>query len=496
MLVVPTLENLQWRNFPYVTTALIIINCLVYFVVQSGDDKRLGDAYEMSVNSGLFTIEAQAYQNYQKQYEVKEKIPNILPEDVETQVNVWLILDSDVNFQNQLSGGILISTEDEKFHEWSQLREQYDGMVDRVIDITYAFTPAWPSWLTAFTSMFLHGNINHLLGNMIFLFLAGAMLESAIGSPFFLFAYLTVGMAESWMTVPFMTDSAVQSLGASGAITGIMGTYSVIMGMTRIPVFYSFGFYFANGYVPAFVLIFFWTGKEFYYYLFGQPSSTHYLAHIAGFIAGGAIGLAFRMFKGGVGEELFTDVVEEKNNKSAIALEKGLNYLSKFKFQEARKYVSQALRYDPKSQEILTHLFNIDKQHPESNTFQQTAVDLLTMLADNPDNCGKLLRVVRECNKRCPTLNIPTNLMVRIIIRFAGAGEVRDAMHLLNKVMNVSSNHEQIPNCLLLCGRSCLKKSLIPEGQKCFNLLHSKYPDCHETRTAKQLLASVTLDQS
>ncbi len=489
MLVVPTLENLQRRNFPYITTALIIINCLVYFVIQAGDDKRFQDALDLYIDSGLLAIESRVYTDFQQQQGEDVTIPEILPDDRERLYGFSWDITSDTAFQNLLKNGALIRTANEQYQEWRVLRDQYESMLARVVFLTHGFKTAWPTWLTAFTSMFLHGDFWHLAGNMIFLFMAGVVLESVMGSPVFLLSYLAVGLVESWMTVPFSV-SAVPSIGASGAISGIMGTYSVVMGLTRVPIFYSLGFYFGNARLPALLLLFFWIGKEFYFLFLGEPSNTNYAAHIAGFIAGGLIGFCFRLAKGGAGDELFINAAKEQRKKSNAALEKGLGHMSEFQFSKARKSVLQALEHDPQAPDLLIHLFNIDKQQPESREFRKTVVDLLSLLAGNSRYQGQTLDIYKEYIHLCPDSNLPPELQIRIVLQFAAGDEVEEALTVLSEFMCSHPDHLRIPECLLMCGRACFKKSLNDKGKKCLTQLCQQFPDSMEAGTAKQILTT------
>src|SRR5689334_21130335 len=96
----------------------------------------------------------------------------------------------------------------------------YDQFVDR-----WGFTPAQFDPVTMLTSMFLHGSILHLLGNMWFLYLFGDNVENRTGPFKYLIAYLLCGLAGDMCQYAFFPNSMVPSVGASGAIFGVMGMY-------------------------------------------------------------------------------------------------------------------------------------------------------------------------------------------------------------------------------------------------------------------------------
>ncbi len=147
-----------------------------------------------------------------------------------------------------------------------------------------------PVYLTIITSMFMHGGIAHILGNMLFLFIFGDNIENVIGHFRYLIFYLVCGilasLANIYATVLVHANPLIPTLGASGAISGVLGAYLLLFPRRRVTVLF---FYFLTN-VPAIVAI----GMWFLFQLVsglgmlgGQGSSgIAYGAHIGGFIAG------------------------------------------------------------------------------------------------------------------------------------------------------------------------------------------------------------------
>jgi membrane associated rhomboid family serine protease len=149
---------------------------------------------------------------------------------------------------------------------------------------------AIPVWLTLITSMFMHGGLAHLGGNMLYLWIFGDNLEDKLGHARYFFFYLLCGVIASLTHVfsdyLFSENHLIPSLGASGAISGVMGGYLLLFPNRRVTVFFIFTFL----QVPAFIVLGSWillqvangTG-----YLGGnEASGIAYAAHIGGFIAG------------------------------------------------------------------------------------------------------------------------------------------------------------------------------------------------------------------
>jgi membrane associated rhomboid family serine protease len=149
-----------------------------------------------------------------------------------------------------------------------------------------------PIYLTLLTSMFLHGGWLHLGGNMLFLFIFGDNVEHAFGRVFYLIFYLGAGVIASLAQVWAGPDSVIPSLGASGAISGVLGAYIVLFPGNQIRVLV---WYFIVT-VPAIVMIGLWAALQFFSGFASiaetqQTGGVAYLAHVGGFVTGVAVGL-------------------------------------------------------------------------------------------------------------------------------------------------------------------------------------------------------------
>ncbi len=148
---------------------------------------------------------------------------------------------------------------------------------------------------TIFTSMFLHADLHHLIVNMIYLWIFGDNVEDALGHVKFLAAYLFSGIAAATMQSIVEPNSIFPMIGASGAISGVLGIYIVFYPRARIITLVFLGFLITTIVLPAYHYLWFWFLIQL---LFGGislisriPSNVAYWAHIGGFIAGLAIAL-------------------------------------------------------------------------------------------------------------------------------------------------------------------------------------------------------------
>ena len=151
-------------------------------------------------------------------------------------------------------------------------------------------------WEGTFTSMFMHGSWEHILGNMLFLWIFGNNVEDALGKVRFLFWYLAAGVAatalQTFVTLTFGTvrDASIPNIGASGAIAGVLGAYFLLLPRARVLTLIFFGIIFFRE-IPAMWFLGFWIALQLWQ---GGVGTTHpdqtggvaVFAHIGGFAFG------------------------------------------------------------------------------------------------------------------------------------------------------------------------------------------------------------------
>ena len=159
-----------------------------------------------------------------------------------------------------------------------------------VLDIT---TPV-PTWMTVFTSMFLHGGFMHAAGNMLFLWVFGDNVENRLGRTRFIAFYLGAGVAAALAQVYVDTDSQIPMIGASGAVAGVLGAYLVLYPRSRINTLLMLGWFIMMRRIPALWLIGFWSALQIFGGLGSLASpgggGVAYFAHLGGLAAGLALG--------------------------------------------------------------------------------------------------------------------------------------------------------------------------------------------------------------
>jgi membrane associated rhomboid family serine protease len=237
----PLRDNIPTEHFPIVTVVIIVANCIVYFFLQDGflglPDGGAGGNWSV-VDYALIP------------YEVTN--PGDMCEAV-------------------ANGGIVC--------------EGQPG-------VTGVAEPQPSVWLTLFTSMFMHGSLLHIGGNMLFLWIFGNNVEDAMGPFRFIAFYLLGGLAADAAQILVNTGSTVPTLGASGAVAAVLGGYLLLFPRARVVTFVFIIFFFTILELPAILFLGIWILQQalFAYFDLLQPSSegggVAYFAHIGGFVFG------------------------------------------------------------------------------------------------------------------------------------------------------------------------------------------------------------------
>ncbi|HET9738448.1 MAG TPA: rhomboid family intramembrane serine protease [Solirubrobacteraceae bacterium] len=245
----PLRDNIPTEHFPVVTVLIIVANCIVYFFLQDGflglPDGGAGGNWSVADYALI-------------PYEVTN--PGDMCEAV-------------------ANGSTIVC-------------EGQPG-------VTGVAEPQPSTWVTVFTSMFMHGSLLHIGGNMLFLWIFGNNVEDAMGPIRFVAFYLLGGLAADAAQILVDTDSTVPTLGASGAVAAVLGGYLLLFPRARVVTFVFIIFFFTILELPAILFLGIWILQQalFAYFDLVQPTGdgggVAYFAHIGGFVLGL---LAVRLF--------------------------------------------------------------------------------------------------------------------------------------------------------------------------------------------------------
>jgi membrane associated rhomboid family serine protease len=169
---------------------------------------------------------------------------------------------------------------------------EYAFVADRLFAAPLQF------WYTPVTTLFFHGGFVHFIGNMLFLLVFGDNVEDALGHFRYLLFYLFAGILSLLTQMIFVPDFSTPVIGASGAISAVLGAYLVLFPLARVTTLIPIGIFLMPARLPAFVFLAVWAVLQFFsgYFaiLTGPVDNIAYFAHIGGFVYGFAVALVGR----------------------------------------------------------------------------------------------------------------------------------------------------------------------------------------------------------
>ncbi len=488
MFIIPLTGKTSWRNPPIVTIAVILINCLVWFVLQAGDTDKQSEVSEFYFTSGLANIEISHYIAY-RDGRLQEPVESLTEGqlDEETVVQNYLAMQRDELFQQKLKNDEIITPADPVYAEWKDLRTEYEFKRSQLTSLQYGFIPDQKSLLTSFTYMFMHGSTGHLLSNMIFLWIVGCMLEMGLGRLQYSVLYISGGLFAVWLFWLIYMSSTVPLVGASGAIAGLMGAFAVLFGKKRVKIFYSLGFYFNYLKIPAIILLPIWIGNEFYQLFGGGASYVAYVAHIGGLIGGALFGIVCLKFSLGFNKDVIADTPVDEISP---LIEKALKHIAELDLETGRKLLEKVLVREPENTDALTHLFNVYKLDPEDEKFHQVTKKLIFELTRSYNTYEKAHQIYNEYISHTSHPRLSPQLYIQLSIMFAATGHLENAVKILTILLKKVPDSPGVPTALLKLARAYSQKGMAIKGNRCLQLICNKYPESTEARVARESLQS------
>lgn len=167
--------------------------------------------------------------------------------------------------------------------------------------IGYGYTPIEAA-VTLVTSLFIHGGLVHLFGNMIYLWVFGGLVEDVLGHGRYLAFFIICGVIGSLTHTAFFPQSPIPSIGASGCIAGVLGAFLVLRPRARIVTLFPLVVYWAMAEVRAIVFLPVWFALQFFNGFMALAAAARtqtavgiaWWAHVGGFVFGAAVGLGLR----------------------------------------------------------------------------------------------------------------------------------------------------------------------------------------------------------
>ncbi len=428
MLLIPIDRPLDWRNPPLVTLILVLLNCAIYFTWQHDDNAKWDRAEQHYEESGLANIEITYYYRYLHPGNRLAKAPASFAD----QDKNFKEMRQDGIFQAKLHHDEIISSTDEVYTQWKPLRSQYDALLDDVVSYHYAIIPSQPTITGMFASMFLHGSLGHLFGNMIMLMIIGYVVEIILGHWVYLGGYLLAGLAGNALYVLISPHLHAPGVGASGAIFGVVGMYLVLFWLRKIRFFF-FLIYFNYFRAPAVIMLIPMVGWQLYME-FGMQTNINVMAHLGGLTGGVLIAAVAKRFLSQHSKDYIDQDVKTEQYQHAVST--GQQQLAAMNIKAARETYLKLMQDFPDDLTVKLQLFNILKLTPTDPEFHSLATTLLKLSGADRNSVRILHDVFFDyVSKGVPKPQFNPDTLMNLALRFAANEYLEDAEKLVKYLL-------------------------------------------------------------
>ncbi|PIF77210.1 rhomboid family protein [Variovorax sp. 54] len=457
---IPLENKPSWHNPPWMTVLLILLNMIVFWGPQRSEDNGRERAAQFYVQSVLPELELPPFVEWLEKTDPKRgKMARRALRHEEAYPQLLEALQNDQPFLKKLRTDEVVTPANPRFDEWQRERRQYEAMLPP------PFTERWSldqnkgaalkpwTWVTA---AFLHADTGHLLGNMLFLFLFGFSVELALGRGTYLCFYLLGAVGSSLLASWAYAGNGGHGLGASGAISALMGMYAVMYRLRRIRFFYQLFFYFSYVTAPALLLLPAWIANELLQQWMGDQG-VGYMAHLGGLLTGAAL-MAGAMWLGRVKtpETVKSEMVTDDHRfDQHVAAARKLSAAMKFEPACAEWRAAATLR--PGDTDTLRAWFNTARLQPASDDFHQAARRIFRLPATDEDTLAlQHSSFTTYLDQARPGVRLKPDDMARLARRFARIRQFGDADKLCRILLKTAPDHPELADTLSVCANGLL----------------------------------------
>ena len=397
------------------------------------------------------------------------------------------MLHSDARFVTALRQFKIIRRDDPEFPVWRPKHEAYLAYRNKVSSFGYGLTPAYPTWVTRVSHMFLHGSVSHLLGNMIFLFIVGFVVERLLGSGRFLVCYLITGLAAAEFYILLASTSIIPTIGASGVVSSIMAMYVVLFGLRKVNFFYFVFVYFDYVKLPAIVVLPFWIGNEIFQWMTKANSNVNYLIHLGGLLSGLAAATLLKLTSKTLNFDFHDNL--EKQQSARQDLSQVMELLGNLEYDKAHRQLQRLYRQDPDNQELWEPYYRTLKHNPENEDFHEIARKLLSRNVSDKPGADRLHSVYSEYLRIANgKTRMPLSTLSRLARVFSRYGILHDAEKIINTIVKFHADFPDVPNLIFLLAKAFYNLNQFDKYQYYLQFLTRRHPMTAEAHQARLLL--------
>lgn len=487
MLILPLPSAPDWRRPPWVTLSIIVICCLIYLGLQLKDGRVEAEAYKLYFGSELHELELPRYLEHLKQTGRDAEVKKLagLPGRQRDFLTLQYLL-ADAAFIQRLHQNQIVRPDEPLYPRWQQNRARFEATLAKSFTQRFMLRPAHPTWASMLLHMFMHGSVDHLLGNMAVLFIVGYTVEAALGAGCYLAFYILAGLGATAADLLFYSDSYIGTLGASGAIAGVMAMFVVIYGLRKIRFFYYLLFYMGTLQTWALLILPVWLGNELLQKLLNPGSNVNYFAHFCGLLTGALLTLLYR---GRRGWQTADHVIQQEANVALQQrIKKAENLLAQLQFEPAARLLADLAAEHGQDRQLVQDFYQAAKMQSDPDLRQQACRQVLHLAACGTGGpvalAAEAWQYLSEHHAAPPRLG--TADWLRLTLAWLESGHLAAAEQILLRLAPKAGQHPGLPTQLYRLGQAFQRQKLDERALHCWRTLLKHFPDSAEARLIRQ----------
>lgn len=499
-LAFPLEQKPSWKQFPLVTLLLISVSVCVWFGPQRQEERRMERAQTYYDQSGLARIELPLFVRHLRSEDTarSSKLADYLERGLATpDAELGWALEWVQRSPDFLAGLPKQSRWSEmpiNETSWEDRRVELNRQIGGPFTMRWALNPAALEPATLLTAAFLHGSLDHLLGNMVFLFAFGYTVELALGKWRYLVAYLLCGLAGSAGYIITHWGSSVSALGASGAISGLMAMYSVWFGLKRIRFFYILFFYFDYVRARALLLLPIWLTYEIVQYWLHRDSGVANTAHAGGLVGGAILMGAWKLWIARKPKaEPASSESGAPNTPNAAdwdsLAKRATELLRALRLDDARQAFARLVKLRPRDTNAVTQFYRLCRMQPATEQYHQAAVLVCGLTGNDQQVLDLQKQVAKEYfEKAQPRPMLTPDHIANLAESLAKQCAAEEVQSLTNTLARLDPKHPKTPAIWLALVASHLRARHMPQAQACLALLRAQHAQSVELRSAESMM--------
>ncbi|HEU4662568.1 MAG TPA: rhomboid family intramembrane serine protease [Dokdonella sp.] len=493
MLILPLHRAPTRANFPWMTLALILANVFVFFGLQLRDNAFREQALDRYVQGGLARWEFPAYRDWLVQHpdERRSMVFERMASDGGDERLAAAVLQSDDAFVAALHDGAAMDPVAPDLGQWRAARADFDRLWNASYTERWKLRQSEIAPVRIVGSMFLHGSVGHLLGNMLFLALLGLLVEGALGPGLFLATYLLGGVGAALASLAWHWSEHGSLVGASGAIASLMGAYCVLWGTRKVRFFWWFFVVFDYVKAPALVLLPAWLGWEVLQLAFVHDSNVAFEAHAGGIVCGSVLALAVRRLGWERRAFLDEEAVADAANADDAVIERAQAHVGRLEIAAARALLEPVAERRPADLAVRVALYRCARYEPGMPRIDVAVRAVLTL----PLRTAAELREQKAVHDDFATaasgrrLPLTPAQQIALVRRWPAIGAAAAASDALVSLAARAPSTPGLAGAMLQVARDLFTRREGAAAQALLARIVSTWPDSAEADKANVLLA-------